>query len=119
MIYHAHQSFAQIINPALPNEIGGRPQFTEGTTPLAYLIALIWTTLITLAGITTLLFLIWGGLEWLTAGGDKNRVESAQHRITNAIFGLAFVAGSLAISIFVQSVFGINLVNPRFFGLGP
>ena len=32
-------------------------------------------------GLLVFIYLIWGGIEWLTAGGDKTRVETAQKMI--------------------------------------
>ena len=45
-------------------------------------------------------FLIQGGLEWITSGGDKGAVEKARNKITNAVIGstvnyaILFDAGS-------------------------
>jgi predicted small integral membrane protein len=62
-----------------------------------------------IAAIVTFIFLVVGGMNWLTSGGDKAKVETAQKMITNAIIGLAIVAASYAIYLIVLDFFGIDL----------
>lgn len=62
------------------------------------------------AGILTFALLVFGGLEWIMAGGDKGKVESAQKTITTAIVGLAVTASSFAIFRILQYFFGLNIV---------
>ncbi len=62
-----------------------------------------------IVGLLVFIYLIWGGIEWLTAGGDKSKTESARQKITNAIIGLAIVASALAISVVLQNFFGISI----------
>lgn len=62
-----------------------------------------------IVGLLVFVYLIWGGIEWLTAGGDKSKTESARTKITNAIIGLAIVAAAFAISTVLSNFFGINV----------
>lgn len=68
--------------------------------------------LLTVAGIAFLIYLIFGGITWLLAGGDKNNVESARSRITNAVIGLTVVAAAWAIFLLINHFFGLNLTTP-------
>ena len=55
-------------------------------------------------GFMTLLavvFIIYGGFIWLTAGGDEQRVEKAKQIITAAVIGLIIILLAWAIVIFV------------------
>jgi amino acid transporter len=55
-------------------------------------------------GFMTLLavvFIIYGGFIWLTAGGDESRVEKAKQIITAAVIGLIIILLAWAIVIFV------------------
>ncbi len=61
------------------------------------------------AAIATFVYLVIGGIEWLTSGGDKTNIEKARNRITAALIGLAIVAASYAIYILVLDFFGIDL----------
>jgi len=61
------------------------------------------------AGILAFAFLVWGGVEWLTSGGDKAKTESARNRITAAMVGLAIVAASWAIMKLIGYFLGIDV----------
>ncbi len=60
------------------------------------------------AGILLLIYLVWGGLEWLTSGGDKAKLESARAKITSALIGVAIIAAAYAFWIIILTFFGIN-----------
>lgn len=60
------------------------------------------------AGILVFAFLVWGGIEWITSGGDKQKTESAKNRITAALVGLAIVAASWALMKIISYFFGIE-----------
>ncbi len=44
-----------------------------------------------LAVLIALTFLIYGGIRWIAAGGDKTQIESARETIVGAIIGLVIV----------------------------
>ena len=54
-----------------------------------------------LVGLAAVVVLIWGGIQYMTAGGDETKVESATKTITNALIGLAIVILSGLIVNFV------------------
>jgi hypothetical protein len=56
-------------------------------------------------------FLIQGGLEWITSGGDKGAVEKARNKITNAVIGLVILVASYAILTLVLNFLGIGSFN--------
>jgi hypothetical protein len=60
-------------------------------------------------------YLVWGGVQWITSGGDKGKTEEARNKITAAIIGLAVVAASYAVFQLVLYVIGID--NPFTSGL--
>ena len=47
-----------------------------------------------------LIYMLWGGLEWITSGGEKEKISKAQSKITNAILGIFIL-----LAVFV--VFGL------------
>ena len=65
--------------------------------------------ILAIVGLLVFVYLIWGGVEWLTAGGDKSKTESARTKITNAIIGLAIVASAFAVGAIIQRFFGVNV----------
>jgi hypothetical protein len=66
---------------------------------------------LSVAALAAFIFLVLGGIQWITAGGDKGKIEEARNRITNAIIGLAIVAASWAIFLLVDNFFGIGITG--------
>ena len=67
-----------------------------------------------LGGLITFILLVWGGVRYLTAQGDKEQVESARNTITYALIGLVIVIGSYAIIKLIEAFFGVNILESRF-----
>src|SRR3990167_4802784 len=64
-----------------------------------------------LAALAVFIYLIWGGFEWITSGGDKAGVENARNKITAALIGLVIVASAWAIMRLVEFFFGITVIS--------
>lgn len=52
--------------------------------------------------------LIFAGIQWITAGGDKTKVESAQKKLTGAIIGIIIVISAWAILGLVRNFFHLG-----------
>lgn len=55
--------------------------------------------------------LIWGGVQWITSGGDKESTQKAKDRITHALVGLAIIAGAWALMKIIEFFFGITILG--------
>lgn len=64
-----------------------------------------------IAGLLVFAYLILGGIQWITSGGDKGKTEAARNKITAALVGLAIVASSYALMQVVAYFFGINVFD--------
>ena len=77
----------------------------------------IITTLFIIAIISSIIFLIWGGIKWIQSGGDKGKIDQARGTITAAIVGLilAFLSYFLVnlVSIIVTGNTFTTLTIPR------
>lgn len=80
-------------------------------TDIGVLISRVISVAFILAGILTFAFLVYGGIEWLTSGGDKGKTESARNRITAAVVGLAIVAASWALMQLISYFFGVDVFS--------
>lgn len=60
---------------------------------LSRLVVLIFS----IAAIVLIFMIIWGAFEWLTSGGDKEKLAAAQKRIINAFIGIILFAVAFAI----------------------
>lgn len=66
------------------------------------------------AGILSFLYLLWGGIQWITAGGDKDALQKARKKITQALLGLAIVFSAYALVYIVQVLFNVDLIQVNF-----
>lgn len=63
---------------------------------------------IVIGAIAVFLYLVLGGIEYITAGGDKVKTENAQKMITGAIMGLAILVLSWVIFGVIMRFLGID-----------
>lgn len=98
---------AAITNSAVPG--GSSPD--SSPKQFAVTIATLWQTIILVGGLAFLLFFLQGGLAWITAGGDKGKIEEARGKITQGLIGLAVLAASYVIIKFIESAIGLELLN--------
>jgi magnesium-transporting ATPase (P-type) len=81
------------------------------------LITQVLTFVFIIAILLVFLYIIWGGVEWITSGGDKGKTESARNRITAAVIGLVILLASFAILQLVLQFFtggqGLNEILQR------
>lgn len=101
------QDTSKIINPALNPKVGTG----SGFDILQLFLSNFITIALGAAGIITFFMLLWGGIEYITAGGDKERTQAAAKRLTAALIGLAIVFSVFAIITLVEKVFGIPILK--------
>jgi hypothetical protein len=103
---------AQIRNPVLPAGLGGPgSDVNQGGSNLGKLISNLIGALFIAGFLLAFMLLIIGGIQWITAGGDKQALEKARTGITNAIMGLVIVAATYALMTLVGRFFGIEITN--------
>ena len=78
---------------------------------LGKLLAAAVGVLLILAALIAFIYLILGGIQWITSGGEKAGMEAARNKITHAIVGLIIVGAAWAIMMLVQSFLGINIIG--------
>jgi len=61
-----------------------------------------------LAVVIALLYLLYGGIKWITSRGEKEQVEAARNHIIAAIVGLVVVFLAVFILSIVLAAFGIE-----------
>jgi arginine exporter protein ArgO len=65
------------------------------------------------AGIAFLIYFVIGAINWITAGGDAQKVEKAGKQITNALTGLILVVAAYSLIAIVSTVLGLDILNPE------
>lgn len=48
--------------------------------------------------------ILWSGFEWMTAGGNEDRLRSAKDRLRNAVVGIVIILLAWAIASFTVNV---------------
>jgi len=83
-------------------------------TDFGQLINGVLSFVMVIAALLVFLYLIWGGIEWITSGGDKGKTETARNKITSAVIGLIVVAASYAILTLALNFLGFSDLNEVF-----
>lgn len=65
-----------------------------------------------LAAILIIFFLIWGAIDWVMSGGDKEKVGNARKKITSALIGLALLAFVFVIASVLGRIVGFDPLGP-------
>lgn len=99
-----------ITNPALDPVVGtgqGRPilqKFITNFISIAFIVG----------AVVFVFMFISGGIQFITAGSDKDAVQKASKKLTNALIGLAILLSVYAIVAIVGRTFGIGLLQLNF-----
>ncbi len=107
-------SIISLAATATPVAAAGFTFDTAGTVPFTNLGSLLANILIVLfffAAVLAFVFIVIGGIQWITAGGDKMAAQSARDRITAAVVGLVIVVAAFGITFIVLTVLGINIFS--------
>lgn len=83
-------------------------------TNLGSMITSLLTIVMAIAALAVFMYLIWGGIGWITAGGDKGKTEEARNRITAAVIGLIVLAAAYAILLLVLQILGFTSLTNVF-----
>ena len=58
------------------------------------------------AGLIAFVYLLLGGIKWITSGGDKAGVETARNQIIQALIGLIVVLAAWGLIVLVEKATG-------------
>jgi len=75
-------------------------------------ISLILGVITVSAGLWFVFQIFGGALQWLASGGEKQALQNAQKRLTNAVVGLAIVVFSYVLIALISSLFGLYILSP-------
>ncbi len=75
------------------------------------LIRIIVNMILIIAGVLVFAFMLVGGIQYISSGGDKVQAQSARDKITYAIIGLVIIVAAYAVAKVLEVVFGINIFN--------
>lgn len=88
---------------------------TEAGKRLGEALSSIVGFLTVVAGIFFLFQFVIGALQWISSGGDKAGISSAQNKITHSLTGFIIVAAAIAIITIIGKFLGFDILNPAKF----
>ena len=105
-------SFAAPANDNLnPCPESGQFSVICGFNDMGAVLGFVITIAFIIAILIALFFLIWGGIKWISSGGDKGGVEAARNQIIAAVIGLIIVFLAFFILNLVLGLFGLSLFS--------
>ncbi|MBA3723969.1 MAG: hypothetical protein H0W89_03705 [Candidatus Levybacteria bacterium] len=107
----ASTSFATSVDPCGEIQSGFDALCNLSGDNLGEIVGAAVTFLLVIAVLIALFFLIFGGIRWITSGGDKAKVESARGTIIAAIIGLVIAFLAFFILSVALQFFGLELSN--------
>lgn len=63
------------------------------------------------AGLIAFVYLLLGGIQWITSGGDKAGVDAARQKILAAVIGLIIVFATWALIRLIEGFLGVCIVS--------
>ena len=68
---------------------------------LASIVGVVIQAFLSLLGVLFLVYMLYGGYNWMVAQGDEDKVKKAKETIQRAIIGLIIIIAAYAITYFV------------------
>lgn len=94
-----------ITNPVLQNSGTSGISFLQKAIPAAITLGFV-------IGVIIFFFvLITGAIQWISSGGDKQAVEAARGKVSNALIGLVILFAVFAIIQLLNTFFDIHLLQ--------
>ena len=97
------------VTPAFAQNLGVPKPDNFNIVDLGVFISKTMGAALIIAALLVFIYLVWGGIQWITSGGDKGKTEEARNRITAALVGLAIVAAAWAVIQLIAYFFGIDV----------
>lgn len=85
---------------------------TGATSAVEKLISNVLVVLTVVAGLSFVIYFLLGGLNWITAGGDKGKIDKAKEMMTGGATGMIIIAVSYSVVWIVGKALGIDILNP-------
>lgn len=102
----AQQGCKGVLCAGITQPEGGR--IIGPDTPIGTIVSFVVAFIIIVAFLLALVFIVIGALQWITSGGDKQKVADARNHIIAAVIGLIIVSLSFVIINVVISALGLG-----------
>ena len=101
-----------VFNPVAPRQSPLNP--TQGIFQFGDLISLFIKIGFLVAFLAFFIMFILGAIRWILSSGDKHKLEPARGTIVNALIGLVLILSLFAVIKFIETMFGISILEIDF-----
>lgn len=84
---------------------------SRGTTSLGFVVTRMLQIVVVIAALIVFVFLIWGAVDWITAGGDSGKISNARSKITQSFVGIVILGGIVAFYMALQQWLGFTVLR--------
>ena len=88
------------------------PSFCVGCGQLGTVVSALLNIIFLLATFLAFFWLVWGAIQYISAGGDKEKLQQARARIIWAIVGLFVVFAAFLVAQYGAEIFGLKGKTP-------
>ena len=92
----------------IPPDFGTQPVVPEKYHGVGAILGVILNIVFYVGIALSIIFLIIGGIKYMTAGGDETKITGARDQVTNAIIGFVVVVAAFSVRTIIKNVFGIT-----------
>lgn len=87
--------------------------FTGTANSLSQIISNLLGLMTIIAGVSFLIYFMFGAVNWITSGGDQPKTQAAKLTITNALIGLVISVIAYPVALLISRLIGIPLADPQ------
>jgi len=87
---------------------GGVGRNTEVSAVIQSIIQIIFV----IGALGVLAYFVWGAIDWIFSGGDKEKIASARKKIMTAVIGLALLALTFLFLEILSKIFNFHVFGP-------
>ncbi|MDO8591308.1 MAG: pilin [bacterium] len=89
---------AQVVAPPpVAGNTALRPVESDGSSTLATLVGTVITIILWVATVAAIIYLLLSGFNYITAGGDQEKADTARKGIINAVIGIVVIMAAFFI----------------------
>jgi len=98
---------------SVPTTFPNEPLIPESYRSIGGILGAILNMVFYVGIAMSVIFLIIGGIKYITAGGDETKVGAARAQVTNAVIGFVIVIAAFTVRYIVKNLLGITETMPN------
>ncbi|MBI4059100.1 hypothetical protein HY404_02545 [Candidatus Microgenomates bacterium] len=96
------------------NQLQGAVGLKQNLNSVGSITSELLKYLFVFAGLTVLLFLIFGGFQMMTSGGDPAGLKEGKDKVTHALIGFVIIFTAYWLVQAIGLIFGVNQIQQIF-----